>query len=129
MKNTELIKAKCRVTGAAYAVEIRKIDSEWRAIDFVKLTAEQDSKFESQENVSELISADSLLPCTKCGGRKLGGCPVIWADSNAEQMRRMIFSASIAGKCRLTILPPLILWMVRCCGWRRVRRSNSRGGV
>lgn len=74
MKNTKLVKARCTVTNAAFVVEVRKKGTQWQAIDFVRLTDVQDKKLESQIDVSSLETAPTLLACTKCGNRQLGGC-------------------------------------------------------
>lgn len=74
MKNTKIVKAKCKKTGKAFGLEIKKKGSRWEVVDFVPLTPEQDAKLESQEYVTNLQVAASIQACGGCGSRKVGGC-------------------------------------------------------
>lgn len=75
MKNTKLAKFKCSVTGEAFGLEVVSRGGVWQVVNMVKLTAEQDSKIESQVDVGEHpLVADNLLNCDSCGSRVVGGC-------------------------------------------------------
>ena len=74
MKNTKFIKARCAKTKQAFGIEVKQFGSEWKAVDFVKLTDEQDSKLESQVDVTSLVTAESIQPCAVCGSRTIGKC-------------------------------------------------------
>lgn len=74
MKNTKFVKARCGKTNSAFAIEVKQFGDTWKAVDFVKLTPEQDAKFESQIDVESLTTADSIQACSACGQRKVGGC-------------------------------------------------------
>ena len=74
MKNTKFIKARCSKTKQAFGIEVKQFGSEWKAVDFVKLTDEQDAKLESQVDVSSLVTAESIQACAVCGSRIIGKC-------------------------------------------------------
>lgn len=74
MRDTKFVKARCRKTGAAFGIEVKQFGGEWKAVDFVQLTAQQDKKLESQIVTERLEAADSIQPCAVCGSRTVGGC-------------------------------------------------------
>lgn len=74
MKNTKFVKARCRKCNVGFAVEVINRGGRYEAVDFVKLTPEQDRVFESQIEVPSLTTASSLQSCSKCGKNVLGGC-------------------------------------------------------
>lgn len=74
MKNTKFVKARCNKTKQAFGIEVKQFGLEWKAVDFVKLTDEQDSKLESQVDVTTLVTAETIQPCSICGSRTIGNC-------------------------------------------------------
>ncbi len=83
VKDTKFVKARCQKTNEAFGIEVKKFGSKWKAVDFVKLTREQDAKLESQVDVDRLEAADSIQACSGCGSRKIGGCGCAARDSQS----------------------------------------------
>ena len=74
MKNTKLLKAYCRKTGQYFCFEMAKLSGSWKAVNMIWLTNDESKIICSEINQSEYYSHTNLLPCLKCGSRKLGGC-------------------------------------------------------
>lgn len=74
MRNTKLVKARCKKTGAAFGLEVRAKGRGWEVVNFVRLTDAEDAAVASEVTVTDLKTADCLLPCSACGSRKVGGC-------------------------------------------------------
>lgn len=74
MKNTKLLKAYCNKTGQYLCFEMAKFADSWRAVNMIWINDEEANIICSEINQPEYYSHTNLLPCLKCGNRKLGGC-------------------------------------------------------
>ena len=74
MRDTKMLKAVCKRTGAHFGIEIKKIGRDWRAVDFIRITDTEATLMESAVRQPKFISNDNLQPCRVCGARTVGGC-------------------------------------------------------
>ncbi len=73
-KESIITKARCRKTGIRYGMELKQFGSEWKVVDFIRLTDQEAASFSSAVKQKEFFTNDTLLPCSKCGNRKVSGC-------------------------------------------------------
>lgn len=74
MSESKMLKAKCKKTGRAYGLEIKRIGSTWKVVNMVDLSCEEAGIIMTEVRQPFFETNESLLPCTKCGGRKVSGC-------------------------------------------------------
>lgn len=74
MKDTKFLKAYCSKTHQYFGIEIKKIGSEWKAVDFTFLPDDKAKLLTSEVKQSSFQTNTNLIPCNKCGKRIIGGC-------------------------------------------------------
>ncbi|MEA4914287.1 MAG: hypothetical protein VB061_06935 [Christensenella sp.] len=74
MNDTKIIKTICAQTGKYFALEVKKIDDAYRVVNMVELSGDEADHIASEIRLKEIRSADNLLPCYRCGSRKVMGC-------------------------------------------------------
>lgn len=74
MADTKFIKARCRKTGLYYGLEIKRIGTNWKVINMIRLSDEEAKVISSEIKQDSFETNLNLIPCSKCGGRKVGGC-------------------------------------------------------
>ena len=74
MEGTKFLKAYCNKNKQYFGIEIKKIGSEWKAVDFTFLPDDKARLLTSEVKQAKFYTNSNLLPCKKCGGRVIGGC-------------------------------------------------------
>ena len=74
MADTKFLKAYCEKTGRYSGLEVEKIGGKWRVVNMIPLTAEEARLLSSEVDGDSFETHTTLLPCLKCGSRKVGGC-------------------------------------------------------
>lgn len=74
MRNTKILKARCKKTGRWSALELKQVGGDWRVINMIPLTADEASLLSSEIRQPVFQSHTSLLACSRCGNRKVSGC-------------------------------------------------------
>lgn len=74
MSDKRVLSAYCRKTNKYFALEVSNASGDWEAVNFVELTEEQALTLASGGVSLPIISASSLLPCSRCGSRNVFGC-------------------------------------------------------
>ena len=71
---SKMLKARCKKTGRYYGLEVKQFGSTWRVVNMVLLSDEERKIISSEVRQPVFETNQNLIPCTKCGGRKVGGC-------------------------------------------------------
>ena len=74
MEGTKFLKAYCNKNKQYFGIEIKKIGSDFKAVDFTFLPDEQARLLTSEVKQNKFYTNTNLLPCKKCGSRLIGGC-------------------------------------------------------
>ena len=74
MSESKMLKARCRKTGRSYGMEIKKIGSTWKVVNMIDLNDEEAGIIMSEVRQSSFETHTNLLPCARCGSRRVGGC-------------------------------------------------------
>ncbi|MBR4752874.1 MAG: VWA domain-containing protein [Thermoguttaceae bacterium] len=73
-KESKILKARCVKTGLRFGLELRRFGSTWKVVNMVRLSETEAKTISSEVYQSEFVTNDNLIPCQKCGNRKIGGC-------------------------------------------------------
>ena len=74
MKESKIVKARCKKTGTYYGVVLEKFFLEWKAVDVIPMSDEQARVLTSEVRQRSFETNDNLQACRTCGNRKIGGC-------------------------------------------------------
>ncbi|MBQ3016465.1 MAG: TerD family protein [Clostridia bacterium] len=74
MSDTKMVKARCRATNKYFGLEVKQVGREYKVVDFIPLSTEESALLCSEVKQSSFYTNDNLIPCQKCGSRKIGGC-------------------------------------------------------
>lgn len=74
MADTKFLKAYCEKTGRYSGLEVEKLGGKWKVINMIPLAAEEARLLSSEVESGSFETHTTLLPCLKCGNRKVGGC-------------------------------------------------------
>ena len=74
MADTKFLKGKCNKTGRYFGLEIKQNRGSWEVVNFLEIPEEEARVITSEIRQPSFETATSLLPCDKCGSRKVGGC-------------------------------------------------------
>ena len=74
MSESKMLKARCRKTGRSYGMEIKKFGSVWKVVNMIDLNDEEAGIIMSEVRQPSFETHTNLLACTRCGGRRVGGC-------------------------------------------------------
>lgn len=74
MKETQMVKVCCKKTGRHFALEVKKFGAKWKVVNFIAISAEEAAVMQNDIDQEKFETAESLLPCKKCGQRTVGGC-------------------------------------------------------
>ena len=71
---TKILKGKCKKTGQYFGLECKKFGSKYEVINAVHLSEEERNIIQSEIRENNLSTHSNLLPCDKCGNRKISNC-------------------------------------------------------
>ena len=74
MTESKFLKAYCSKTHQYFGLEIKKFGSVWKVVNMIKLSDEEAKIISSEIEQSSFETNSNLIPCSKCGSRKVGGC-------------------------------------------------------
>ena len=74
MRGTKFVKAYCARTGKRFGLEVAQFGGQWKVVNMVELTDEEASLIASEVKQPSFETNKNLLPCSRCGGRRVGGC-------------------------------------------------------
>ena len=74
METSKFIKAYCEKSRKYFALEIKKFGSVWKVVNATHLSAEEAKLVASEIEQPSFETNKNLIPCSICGGRKIGGC-------------------------------------------------------
>lgn len=74
MEGTKFIKAYCEKTRQYFALEIKKYGSAWKVVNVTHLSTDEAKLVSSEIEQPTFETNTTLIPCSKCGSRKVGGC-------------------------------------------------------
>jgi len=74
MGDSKFLKAHCKKTDCYYGLEVKQYGSEWKVVNMIPLSADEARLSSSEVEQSSFETNDNLIPCAKCGKRKVGGC-------------------------------------------------------
>ena len=74
MSDKRVLSAYCKKTNRYFALEVSNAQGDWEAVNFIDLSEEQALTLATGGISLPLLSAPSLQPCSRCGGRKVFGC-------------------------------------------------------
>lgn len=71
---TKFIKAFCGKTKEYYSLEVAEIGGKYKVVNMTSLPADKARITTSEIRVDDLETHTTLVPCSKCGSRVVGGC-------------------------------------------------------
>lgn len=71
---TKFIKAFCNKTKQYYSLEVASIDGEYKVVNMTLLSPKDAKITASELRVDNLKTHTTLIPCSGCGSRVVGGC-------------------------------------------------------
>ena len=74
MIETKMLKAKCKKTDRYFGLELRNISGTWKVINMIDLDSKVADVIQSEVSQEYFDTNENLLPCKKCGSRRVGGC-------------------------------------------------------
>ena len=74
MENAKFVKAKCSKTGLYFGLDVKQFGTTWKVVNMVNLTDEEARVTSSEVRQGFFETNVNLLPCKKCGSRRVGGC-------------------------------------------------------
>ncbi|MBO4668149.1 MAG: TerD family protein [Bacilli bacterium] len=74
MEGTKFVKAYCNKTHQYYGIEVKKVGSTYKAVDFTFLNDENAKLLTTEVKQDKFYTNDNLISCKKCGSRLIGGC-------------------------------------------------------
>ena len=74
MSDTKIIMSNCSKTGKKFCSEVKKKGLIYEVVNFIEVTGTEAEKLRSDIDVSNLVTAENLIPCRYCGTRKISSC-------------------------------------------------------
>lgn len=74
MSESKFLKAYCERTNRYFGLEIKKFGSTWKVVNMIDLSSDKAKIISSEIEQSSFETNSNLIPCSKCGNRKVGGC-------------------------------------------------------
>lgn len=73
MENKKVVKGYCKKSKQHFYLELRQIGGTWMVVNFAHLEPKIAAAINTDIR-TPLVTAENLLPCSKCGSRRVGGC-------------------------------------------------------
>lgn len=74
MSESKLLKAHCKKTSQNMCFEMKKYGNKWKAVNMIWISNEEAQIINTEIRQNTYETNTNLLPCLKCGSRKIGGC-------------------------------------------------------
>lgn len=104
--DSKFVKAYCTQTGEYFALEVKKIGSKWKVVNFTQLP-ESDAKITASEvEQSSFETNGNLLPCPDCGNRKVGGCSCARGKGGCSRGMKYRFNCIYCDKLKIDYSVP-----------------------
>lgn len=92
MAETKFVKAYCSKTNKYCVLEVQQFGSTWKVVNMDDLDEEKGSVLLSQVWQTSFETHDTLIPCSRCGSRKVGGCSCPPSQKNNSCGRNMKYN-------------------------------------
>lgn len=84
MDGNQFIKAYCSKSKQYFALEAKQVGGVWKVINMMHLEKGKERLLATTVKQSSFETHETLLPCTKCGSRKVGGCSCAKKKTNCK---------------------------------------------
>lgn len=74
MVETKLVKAHCTKTNQYFGLEVKQFGGIWKVVNMINLSNDEARVVVSEVKQATFETNKNLIPCLKCGNRKIGGC-------------------------------------------------------
>ena len=74
MAERKFVKARCRKTGLHYGLDVEQFGSSWKVVNMIRLDDREAKLITSEVRQDTFETNENLIPCSKCGNRRIGGC-------------------------------------------------------
>ncbi len=74
MNETKVVKGKCKKTGIYYGLTVARFGTIWKVVDVIPMTQDEARVLTSEVKQPTFETNANLLPCKRCGNRRVGGC-------------------------------------------------------
>lgn len=74
MSESKFLKAYCEKTRQYFGLEIKKFGSTWKVVNVIHLSNDEAKLISSEIEQNYFETNTNLIPCQKCGNRRVGGC-------------------------------------------------------
>ena len=74
MAESKFLKAYCEKTNQYFGLEIKKFGSVWKVVNMIQLSNDEAKIISSEIEQNSFETNTNLIPCLRCGNRKVGGC-------------------------------------------------------
>lgn len=91
---SKFIKARCKKTGRWYGLEVKSFGRIWKVVNMLDLSDSEAAVTSSEVRQDTFLTADNLLACQQCGGRKVGGCKCFKKKNNCSKSMKYQFQCT-----------------------------------
>lgn len=98
---SKFVKAYCEKTGQYFALEVKKIGFSWKVVNVTHLTAEEAKLTATEVEQRSFETNTNLLPCLKCGSRKVGGCSCAKRTTNCVRGMKYNFACTYCDSLKI----------------------------
>ncbi len=74
MSESKFLKAYCAKTKQYFGLEIKKYGSSWKVVNMIRLDPDEAKLISSDIEQPVFETNDNLIPCYRCGNRRVSGC-------------------------------------------------------
>lgn len=87
MSESKFLKAYCEKANQYFGLEIKKFGTTWKVVNMIQISGDQAKMISSEIEQSYFETNSNLIPCSKCGNRRVGKCSC--AKSKGKCARNM----------------------------------------
>ncbi len=98
---SKFVKAYCERTGQFFALEIKKFMFSWKVVNVTHLTSTEAKLTATEVEQKQFETNSNLLPCFKCGSRKVGGCSCAKRVTNCSRGMKYNFMCTYCDSLKI----------------------------
>lgn len=106
MFETKLVKAVCNRTGKHYGLEVAQIGGIWKVVNAIEMSDKEAKMVASEVKQASFDTNKNLLPCGKCGSRRIGGCSCIKSSTRCSHDMKYNFQCIYCNEMKLDYSVP-----------------------
>ena len=103
---SKFVKAYCEVTGNYFGLEVKNFGGVWKVVNFTQLSKEEAKLASTEVSQPSFETNANLLPCLKCGSRKVGGCACAKAAGGCSTSMKYRFGCVYCNKLKIDYSMP-----------------------